>query len=67
MARYTLKELKEMSTEQLITKLVMICGNDGKLLKQDVQTEERIFKILAERNVINYEAMKKEYEKNLLW
>ena len=67
MERFTVKQLKEMSTEELITRLVILCGSEGKVLKQDQQTEERIFKILAERKVIDYEAMKKEYEKNLLW
>ena len=63
MVNYTLKELNELSTEELIGKLMeMQMPNKSKK-----QTEEKIFKILAERNVIRYDVLKKECEKLLLW
>ena len=60
MASYTLKELNEMSTEKLIGVLVI---HSSSMTKSSKQTEDRVFKILAERNVIDYDAMKKEYER----
>ena len=63
MASYSLKELKEKSTEELIGKLLEIQMPN----KSSKQTEEKIFKILAERKIIDYDAMKKECEKLLLW
>lgn len=64
MANYTLKELKEMTTEQLIGGLVTTSNSTTKSSKQ---TEDKIFKILAERNVIDYDAMKAEYERIGMW
>ena len=64
MAYYTLKELKEMSTEQLIGILVT---NFSSTTKSSKQTEDKIFKILFERKVIDYDAMKAEYERIGMW
>lgn len=64
MASYTLKELKEMSTEELICKLVTTSSTMTKAVKQ---TEDKIFKVLAERNVINYDVMKTEYKRMGMW
>ena len=64
MASYSLKELNEMSTEKLIGVLVI---HSSSMTKASKQTEDRVFKILAERNVIDYDAMKKEYERLAMW
>lgn len=64
MANYTLKELKEMSTEALIGCLVV---HSNSMTKASQQTEEKVFRVLAERNVIDYDAMKKEYERIGMW
>lgn len=64
MASYSVKELKEMSTEQLIGSLVV---NASSMTKSSKQTEDKIFKILADRKVIDYDTMKTEYEKIGMW
>lgn len=64
MAGYTVKELKNMNTERLIGNLIQ---NSVSLTKSSKQTEDRIFKILAERHVIDYDTMKSEYEKLGMW
>ena len=64
MANYSLKELDEMSTEQLIGKLIM--GSDS-MTKSSRKAEDKIFKILSTRKVIDYEAMKAEYERIGMW
>lgn len=64
MASYTIKELTEMSTERLICVLVLQADSQTKASRQ---TEEKVFKILAERKVIDYDAMKKEYERIAMW
>lgn len=64
MANYSLKELDEMRTEQLIGKLIM--GSDS-MTKSSRQAEDKIFKILSKRKVIDYEAMKAEYERIGMW
>lgn len=64
MASYTLKELKAMSTERLLGNLVTTSNS---MTKSSKQTEDKIFKILAERNIIDYDAMKKEYERIGMW
>ena len=64
MASYSLKELKEMSTEKLIGVLVI---HSSSMTNASKQTEDRVFKILAERKVIDYDAMKNEYERIAMW
>ena len=64
MASYTKKELKEMSTEQLIGILVI---NSSSMTKSSKQTEEKVFKELSDRKVIDYDAMKAEYERIGMW
>lgn len=64
MASYTIKELNEMSTEKLIG--VLILQSDS-VTKTSRQTEEKVFRLLAERNVIDYDAMKAEYERLGMW
>ena len=64
MASYTKKELKEMSTEQLIGILVV---NSSSMTKSSKQTEEKVFKELSNRKVIDYDAMKAEYERIGMW
>lgn len=64
MAGYALKELKEMSTEQLIGCLVMYSSSTTKSSKQ---AEDKIFKILSDRKVVDYDAMKAEYERIGMW
>ena len=64
MASYTKKELKEMSTEQLIGILVV---NSSSMTKSSKQTEEKVFKELSDRKVIDYDAMKAEYERIGMW
>ena len=53
-----------MSTEQLIGKLII--GSDS-MTKSSKQTEDKIFKILSRRKVIDYETMKAEYERIGMW
>ena len=60
MANYSQKELKEMSTERLIGILVI---NSSSMTKSSKQTEEKVFKELSDRKVIDYDAMKAEYER----
>ena len=62
--KYTQKELKEMTTEQLIGLLAITSSSETKSARQ---TEDGVFKTLAVRGVIDYEAMKKEYERILMW
>lgn len=64
MSSYTLKELRKMSTEQLIGSLVV---SSNSMTKSSKQTEDKIFKILSERKVVDYYAMKKEYERIGMW
>ena len=64
MASYSLKELKEMSTEQLIGCLVLNCSSTTKVSKQ---IEDKVFKVLSDRNIIDYDAMRAEYERMGLW
>lgn len=61
---YTIKELEEMSTERLIGILVISSGSTTKATKS---TEEKVFKILEKRNVIEYKAMQTEYERIGMW
>ena len=64
MASYTKKELKEMSTERLIGILVI---NSSSTTKSTKQVEEKIFRELSDRKVIDYDAMKAEYERIGMW
>ena len=64
MASYTQKELKEMSTERLIGILVI---NSSSTTKSSKQTEEKVFKELSDRKVIDYNTMKTEYERIGMW
>ena len=64
MASYTKKELKEMSTEQLIGILVV---NSSSMTKSSKQTEEKVFMELSDRKVIDYDVMKAEYERIGMW
>ena len=64
MASYTKKELKEMSTERLIGILVI---NSSTMTKSSKQTEEKVFMELSDRKVIDYDAMKAEYERIGMW
>ena len=64
MASYTKKELKEMSTERLIGILVI---NSSSTTKSSKQTEEKVFKELSDRKVIDYDVMKAEYERIGMW
>ena len=64
MASYTKKELKEMSTEQLIGILVI---NSSSMTKSSKQTEEKVFMELSNRKVIDYDKMKAEYERIGMW
>lgn len=61
---YTQKELREYSTERLLVALVHSGSSMNKSAKKD---EDNIFKVLAERNVINYDDMKTEYERCGMW
>ena len=60
----TKKELKEMSTERLIGILAISSSSATKSIKQ---VEEKVFKELSDRKVIDYEAMKAEYERIRMW
>lgn len=64
MASYTKKELKEMSTERLIG-ILSINSDSG--TKSTRQLEENIFMELSDRKVIDYDAMKAEYERIGMW
>ena len=64
MTSYTKKELKEMSTERLIGILVI---NSSSARKSTKQVEEKVFMELSDRKVINYDAMKAEYERIGMW
>ena len=64
MASYTKKELKEMSTEQLIGILVV---NSSSMTKSSKQTEDKVFMELSDRKVIDYDVMKAEYERIGMW
>ena len=64
MASYSKKELKEMSTERLIGILVI---NSSSARKSTKQVEEKVFMELSDRKVINYDAMKAEYERIGMW
>lgn len=64
MASYSLKELKEMSTEQLIG---CLATNSSSMTRSSRQTEDKIFKILSDRKVFDYDAMKAEYERIGMW
>lgn len=64
MSGYTLKELEEKSTEELIGILAV---NANSMTKSSKQTEDKTFKVLSSRKVIDYDAMKKEYEKIGMW
>lgn len=64
MASYTKKELKEMSTERLIGILIINSSSATKLTKQ---VEEKVFKELSDRKVIDYNTMKAEYERIGMW
>ena len=64
MASYTKKELKEMSTERLIGILII---SSNSMTKSSKQTEEKVFKELSNRKVIDYDAMKAEYERIGMW
>ena len=64
MASYTKKELKEMSTERLIGILVI---NSSSTTKSTKQVEEKIFRELSDRKVIDYDVMKAEYERIGMW
>ena len=64
MASYTKKELEKMNTEQLIGMLIV---NSSSMTKESKQTEEKIFKTLSDRKIIDYVEMKKEYEKIGMW
>jgi hypothetical protein len=64
MANYTLKELKEKSTEKLILILALGVHDESKANRKK---EEWIFKILADRGVINYNDMEKIYKEYNLW
>lgn len=67
MKNYTTKELKAMSTEELIFQLVLCNGADDRGSKSAKKHEEKIFKILEERNIISYNNMKNVYEKAMVW
>lgn len=58
------KELKEMSTERLIGILVISSSSTTKSTRQ---LEEKVFMELSNRKVIDYEAMKAEYERIGMW
>ena len=64
MASYTKKELKEMSTERLIGILII---SSSSMTKSERQTEEKVFKELSDRKVIDYDVMKAEYERIGMW
>ena len=64
MASYTKKELEKMNTEQLIGLLIV---NSSSMTKESKQTEDKIFKTLSDRKIIDYVEMKAEYERIGMW
>ena len=64
MASYTKKELEKMTAEQLIGMLVV---NSSSMTKESKKIEDRIFKVLSERKIIDYDVMKAEYERIGMW
>ena len=64
MASYTKKELEKMTTEQLIGLLIV---NSSSMTKESKQTEDKIFKTLSDRKIIDYDTMKAEYERIGMW
>ena len=64
MSYYSQKELKEMSTEQLIGILVI---NSSSMTKSSKQTEDKVFKVLSDRKVIDYDTMKSAYVRIGMW
>lgn len=64
MATYALKTLREMSNERLIGLLAILSHSETKSTRM---TEDKIFKVLSERGVIDYDAMKNEYKRILIW
>ena len=64
MASYTKKELEKMNTEQLIGLLIV---NSSSMTKESKQTEDKIFKTLFDRKIIDYVEMKAEYERIGMW
>lgn len=62
---YTLKELREASTEELIIKLLMMDFADT--TKTERQNEERVLRILEERNIIDFEKIKEDLIRKCIW
>ena len=62
---YTLKELREVSTEELIIKLLMMDFADT--TKTERQNEERVLRILDERNIIDFEKIKEDLIRKCIW
>ena len=62
---YTLKELREASTEELIIKLLMMDFADT--TKTERQNEERVLRILDERNIIDFEKTKEDLIRKCIW
>ncbi len=60
----TLKELREKSVEQLIA---IVISTSCSTTKAAIQQEERVFKVLAERGVLDYNAMRTEMKRRDLW
>lgn len=60
----TLKDLREMSTEQLISKAM---STSCSMTKAAQQQEEKVFRVLSERGVINFDAMKEELKRAGMW
>lgn len=61
---WTVKQLNELNTERLIT--ILVQGSND-MTAQEKEKEKRIFKILAERGVIDYDAMIAEYERAAIY
>ena len=62
---YTLKELREASTEELIIKLLMMDFADT--TKTERQNEERVLRILDERNIIDFKKIKEDLIRKCIW
>ena len=62
---YTLKELREVSTEELIIKLLMMDFADT--TKTERQNEERVLRILDERNIIDFDKIKEDLIRKCIW
>ena len=62
---YTLKELREASTEELIIKLLMMDFADT--TKTERQNEERVLRILDERNIIDFDKIKEDLIRKCIW